>query len=180
MLTSRFSVGLLALAATILTTACTSPQDTTPQETEPTSTESVESAPAESAPDPSESPASEATTADSMTRTGNFVSAEHETTGQVTLNQQEGASTLVFDQSFSTSNGPDLVVVLHRSANVVGETTPPAYPLTEADYVVVAPLKSTEGTQEYTIPAEIDLNAFQSVAVWCQEFNATFGAAPLQ
>jgi hypothetical protein len=87
---------------------------------------------------------------------------------------------LVFDEAFSTSDGPDLVVVLHRSANLVAESTPPAYPLNEADYVVIAPLTSTTGTQEYVIPAEIDLSAFESVAIWCQAFNATFGAATLQ
>ncbi|MGF1460759.1 MAG: DM13 domain-containing protein [Leptolyngbyaceae cyanobacterium] len=115
-----------------------------------------------------------------VARTGTFASAEHETTGRAELVSTNGQQTLKFDGAFATSDGPDLVVVLHRSANVIGESTPPAYPLNEADYVVIAPLMAISGAQEYVVPAEIDLTEFESVAVWCQAFNATFGAATLQ
>lgn len=109
-----------------------------------------------------------------------FASAEHETTGNVELTNQDGQTPLVFDETFATSDGPDLVVVLHRSANLIAESTPPAYPIEADDYVVIAPLTAIDGRQEYIVPAEIDLAEFESVAVWCQQFNATFGAAPLQ
>ena len=92
---------------------------------------------------------------------------------------QDGGQTLRFDERFSTSDGPDLVVILHRSATILEDTTPPAYPLVEGDYVVLAPLAATNGAQEYVIPANVDPEDYQSVAVWCQAFNATFGAAVL-
>jgi hypothetical protein len=181
MLTDRLTLGFLTLAATVLTTACT-PSPTVSTDSEPPSTASTQ---AEVAPTPA--PATiETDTADGVaqtapeTRSGSFESAEHETVGEVELVRGNGQSTLVFDGTFSTSDGPDLVVVLHRSANVIAESTPPAYPLAEADYIVIAPLTSITGTQEYVIPAEIDLSAFASVAIWCQAFNATFGVAPLQ
>ena len=165
MLTSRLTLGLLTLVATVLATACT-PSTPVSTEPEPTPTASTQ---AEATPTTPATPEPETPDA-----------TEHETLGRVDLVSDNGQSKLVFDEAFSTSDGPDLVVVLHRSANVVAESTPPAYPLNEADYVVIAPLSSITGTQEYVIPAEIDLSAFESVAIWCQAFNATFGAATLQ
>lgn len=190
---SRFTLTLLMVAATGLTTAC-NPSQPPPPEPDAVTPETVQPiedaapttdsgadpadaaapATASGAETPAESPVA------SVTRTGAFASAEHETTGGAELISQGGQTTLVFDDNFATSNGPDLVVVLHRSANLIAETTPPAYPLNEDDYVVIAPLTTVSGRQEYVIPAEIDLAAFEAVAVWCQQFNATFGAAPLQ
>lgn len=175
MLMSRLTLGALTLFATLLATACM-----------PSTTEAPE--PAAASPEvtqaePPATPDPEPTTdlpEGPTTRTGTFASAEHATSGRVELTSQNGQQILVFDQSFATADGPDLVVVLHRSANVIAASTPPAYPLNEEDYVVIAPLAATTGAQEYVVPAEIDLTAFQSVAVWCQAFNATFGAAPLQ
>lgn len=167
---ARLSLTLLMVTTALFAAACNPA---------PTTTESadVEAAPTLEA----EAPTTDAGSSDSSTtRQGMFASAEHDTTGNIELISQDGQTTLVFDENFATSNGPDLVVVLHRSANLIAETTPPAYPLDEEDYVVIAPLTATNGRQEYAVPAEIDLAAFEAVAVWCQQFNATFGAAPLQ
>ena len=175
---SRLSLTFLILATTVLATAC-NPSQTASTETDSATVDAAPTTEAAPATDPTPEPTAAPIEA-SITRTGAFASAEHETTGNVELTSQNGQATLVFDETFATSNGPDLVVVLHRSANLIAETTPPAYPLNEEDYVVIAPLTATNGRQEYAVPAEIDLTAFEAVAVWCQEFNATFGAAPLQ
>jgi hypothetical protein len=173
MLFSRLTLSGLILVVTMLVNGCTSPAPSTPEAEAPTATETVEAAPAEPETNPTDASAP-------ITLTGAFAAAEHETTGNVTLISENGRQTLTFDEAFATSDGPDLVVVLHRSANVIAESEPPAHPLDEADYVVIAPLTSPTGAQEYVVPAEIDLSAFESVAIWCQAFNATFGAAPLQ
>lgn len=176
MMIARLSLTFLMVTTALLAAAC-NPSQTTADSAD------VEAAPTLEAEAPTTDSGSETTAGSiesSATRQGVFASAEHETTGSVELISQDGEATLVFDDSFSTSNGPDLVVVLHRSANLIAETTPPAYPLNEEDYVVIAPLTATNGRQEYAVPAEIDLTAFEAVAVWCQQFNATFGAAPLQ
>lgn len=113
-------------------------------------------------------------------KSGTFVSGEHTTQGTVRITQKEGSSFIELDQSFKTStSGPDLVVVLHRSNNVIGSTKPPAYSLKKGDYIVIAPLKKYSGTQNYLIPNNINLAAYKSVAIWCRQFNATFGAASL-
>lgn len=113
--------------------------------------------------------------------TGNFVAGEHPTKGSVQIINQNGKRFLQLDRQFETStSGPDLVVVLHRSANVLGETKPPAYALQQGSYVILAPLKQFNGAQTYEIPADVNLDDYKSAAIWCRRFNATFGAASLK
>ncbi|MBE7385927.1 MAG: DM13 domain-containing protein [Leptolyngbya sp. SIO1E4] len=181
MLRFHVTAGLLALTVTLLA-ACTPSQSDTAVEPPPAAPEEAQAPDSEdntASDTPATPPPPEAPAAPTTSRTGTFVSAEHETQGSATLTTQDGVQTLVFDEPFATSDGPDLVVVLHRSATVLDETPPPAYPLTEGDYVVLAPLTATTGSQEYVIPADVNAEEYQSVAIWCQEFNATFGAAAL-
>ena len=113
-------------------------------------------------------------------RSGSFVAGEHPTQGLARIVTRNGQSVLELDQNFKTSEmGPDLVVVLHRSSDVLGSTTPPAYPLKKDDYTFVAPLQKFSGAQQYPIPETVKVSDYQSVAIWCRKFNATFGAAKL-
>ncbi len=112
-----------------------------------------------------------------QTRRGNFVNAEHPTRGVATISNRNGQNVIEFDSSFRTDSGPDLFVILHRSNDIVGTSRPPAYPINEGDYIAIAPLKSTTGQQTYPLPSNINPSEYRSVAVWCRQFNATFGAA---
>lgn len=146
-----------------------------------------------SSPQPSESPAAQATespvaqsddagsaTAD-VIKSGSFASGEHPTQGTAQLVRQENGVVLQLDANFQTStSGPDLVVALHRSEDVLDSTEPPAYPLVEGDYAVLAPLQNYSGAQVYAIPNDINLEDYRSAVIWCRQFNATFGAAALQ
>ncbi|PMB44600.1 electron transfer protein with DM13 domain protein [Fischerella thermalis CCMEE 5205] len=115
-----------------------------------------------------------------VTKSGKFVSGEHTTQGTVRITNKEGKSFVELDQSFKTSeSGPDLVVILHRSDNILNSTKPPSYPLKEGDYIVIAPLQKYSGTQTYSIPNNVNLADYKSVAIWCRKFNATFGVANL-
>jgi Electron transfer DM13 len=111
---------------------------------------------------------------------GNFVSAEQETQGKVSITTKNGQSFLDIDNSFKTSNlAPDLVVILHRSDNVIASTKPPSYSLNKGDYIILGPLKKFSGAQSYAIPNNINLTDYKSAGIWCRKFNATFGAAKL-
>lgn len=110
---------------------------------------------------------------------GNFQPAEHPTTGTARLVRENDQHYLEFDSSFKTDSGPDLFVVLHRSNDVVGTAEPPAYGLKEGEYLTLAPLQNVSGAQRYLIPEGVDLSEYQSVAIWCRQFNVTFGAASL-
>ncbi|MEO0489103.1 MAG: DM13 domain-containing protein, partial [Cyanobacteria bacterium J06659_2] len=41
------------------------------------------------------------------------------------------------------------------------------------------PLESFDGAQRYAIPETVDVDAFNSVVIWCEEFNVTFGYAAI-
>ena len=107
-------------------------------------------------------------------KSGTFVAAEHPTKGTARIMMENGKKYIEFDESFKSDEGPDLKVILHRSDSV------PVSGVKEQDYVLIAPLKQTSGAQRYEIPDNVNLSNYRSVAIWCQQFNATFGYAPLK
>ncbi|MFE4106772.1 DM13 domain-containing protein [Almyronema epifaneia] len=100
------------------------------------------------------------------------VDRSHPTTGSFRIVTENGQQYLEFDQQFSTGGGPDVEVILYRSA-----TIPTA--IAEADYVKLDQLQRLRGSQRYSIPADIDLDEYGSVGIWCRTFNITFGYAAL-
>ena len=103
----------------------------------------------------------------------NFVSVGSKTTnGQIRIINENGQRYIEFDQSFVTDRGPDLKVILHRNPSVRSQ-------IRENNYLEIAPLQSFRGTQRYLIPQEVDLSQYSSVAIWCRQFNVTFGYAEL-
>ena len=107
------------------------------------------------------------------TETNNFVSVgRKKTNGQIKIINENGNRYIEFDQSFVTDNGPDLKIILHRNKSVSSR-------IRESDYIEIAPLQSFSGTQRYLIPDEVDLSQYSSVAIWCRQFNVTFGYAEL-
>jgi Electron transfer DM13 len=108
-----------------------------------------------------------------VAESGTFKAGEHPTKGTVRVITEKGKRFLEFDGNFKTDNGPDLFVILHRS------DAPPESGVKEKDYVKIARLQKTSGTQRYAVPENVNLADFKSVAIWCRAFNATFGYAPL-
>ncbi|PHM10053.1 DM13 domain-containing protein [Nostoc sp. 'Peltigera malacea cyanobiont' DB3992] len=128
----------------------------------------------------SPSPAKSLTPSVQSQKSGTFVSGEQTTEGRVSITTKDSKSFLELGESFKTSeSGPDLVVILHRSDNVIASTKPPAYSLKNGDYIILASLKKYSGAQTYSIPNNINLADYKSAAIWCRKFNATFGAAKL-
>jgi hypothetical protein len=107
-------------------------------------------------------------------KSGNFIAAEHPTEGTARIITENGRRYLEFDQAFMSDMGPDLYVILHRAASL------PKGGLKEQDYISLGRLQKLNGPQRYTIPQDISLADYRSVAIWCRQFNATFGYAPLQ
>lgn len=106
------------------------------------------------------------------TAIGSFRAAEHPTQGNARIVNRNGKRFVEFNEEFKTDNGPDLYVILHRNATVPDG-------IKEKDYVQLARLQKTNGVQRYAIPDNVKLGDFKSVAIWCRQFNATFGYAPL-
>ncbi len=103
--------------------------------------------------------------------TGAFVSVEHSTTGNISIVTEGKQRYLVLDQGFTTSEGPDLFVILHQSAK------PKSYG--KNSYVSLGKLQKITGTQRYAIPANLNLKSFKTAVIWCRQFSATFAYAPL-
>ena len=115
----------------------------------------------------------------STLKSGDFVSGNHPTSGGVRIFSENGKKYLEFEDNFKTDAGPDLFVILHVSDDVIGSTAAPTHSIEEGDYVNLASLQEVSGTQRYEIPDTVELDKYGSVAVWCRQFNVTFGAAQL-
>lgn len=107
-------------------------------------------------------------------QSGIFQTGEHPTTGNVRVITEQGTRYLEFDQNFKTVKGPDLFVILYKDSTV------PIYGIKDKDYAQIARLQKLSGVQRYVIPNNVKLADYKSVAVWCHQFNATFGYAPLK
>jgi hypothetical protein len=105
--------------------------------------------------------------------TGTFKNGEHPTQGKVSITTEQGKRYLEFDGNFKTDNGPDLFVILHRS------DAPALSGIKEKDYMNIARLQKISGNQRYALPDNVKLEEFKSVAIWCRQFNVTFGYATL-
>lgn len=105
-------------------------------------------------------------------RSGTFIKGEKETEGKASIMTENDQTYLVLDDGFKTGDGPDVFVLLHK------ETVPENY--TDSDYLNLGMMEETSGMQRYAIPAGTNLDDFQSVVIWCRQFNATFGYAPLE
>ncbi|MGY1815606.1 DM13 domain-containing protein [Blastococcus sp. SYSU D00820] len=121
--------------------------------------------------DPTASPAPPAEPVDLAT--GTFVSREHETVGTARVVQLPDGQVIVRLEGFETSNGPALYVYLSQNgAN--GEEA--AF---DDEYVDLGALKGNIGDQNYVVPPGVDATGYTSVVIWCDRFDAAFGAADL-
>lgn len=160
-----------SIALLLLLASCT------PTPSSNTSTNN-DSTPSSTATPTTTSPASP-TEPKSSGRSGSFVAGEHPTEGRVSIINENGKNFIELDQSFKTDKGPDLFVVLHRSKDILKASNPPSYPIKEGEYINISPLRNVSGTQRYEIPSNVTLSDYNSVAIWCRQFNVTFGTAAL-
>jgi hypothetical protein len=106
---------------------------------------------------------------------GTFISHEHGTSGTVRVLQLADGSRVLRLENLDTSNGPDLKVVL-SDAPVTDDGW---HVFDDNEHVKLGNLKGNKGSQNYAIPADVDLRVLHSVSIWCDRFNVSFGAAEL-
>lgn len=105
---------------------------------------------------------------------GRFHSNAHATTGQAAIYRLADGRRVLRLTDFATSNGPDVRVYLVAAADVQDEDS-----AKRAGFVDLGALKGNMGSQNYDVPAELDLARYQAVSIWCRRFSVNFGAAPL-
>jgi hypothetical protein len=108
---------------------------------------------------------------------GTFISHEHTTTGSVQILLLPDGSRTLRIENLDTSNGPDLRVWLTDAPVIEGRDGWGVFD--DGAWVDLGPLKGNQGSQNYAIPADVDLAALTSVSIWCDRFNVSFGAAAL-
>jgi hypothetical protein len=106
---------------------------------------------------------------------GMFHSVAHQTKGDAGIYELPGGKRILRLTNFETSNGPDVRVYLVAAPDATDNAT-----VKNAGFIEVGPLKGNEGDQNYDVPAEVDLNKYQAVTIWCRRFGVNFATAPLK
>lgn len=109
--------------------------------------------------------------------TGTFHGKVHSTSGRATIYQEADGKLVLRLTNFKTSNGPDVHVVLIAAMDAADDAN---FLKSNTERVELGLLKGNEGDQNYNIPGGTDLTKFQTVSIYCERFNANFGAAPLE
>ena len=109
--------------------------------------------------------------------TGTFHGKVHQTSGRATVYQEADGKLVLRLTDFKTSNGPDVHVILIAAKDADDDAN---FLKSDTTRVELGMLKGNEGDQNYEIPKGTDLSEFQTVSIYCERFNANFGAAPLQ
>jgi len=108
--------------------------------------------------------------------TGTFHGKVHSTSGRATIYRGEDCKLILRLTNFKTSNGPDVHVILIAAKDADDDAN---FLKSSTGRVELGKLKGNEGDQNYEVPAGTDLTKFQTVSIYCERFNANFGAAPL-
>ena len=103
-----------------------------------------------------------------------WISLGHPGSGTVLVYRQPDGSHVVRFEDLEVSNGPDLLVIL-SAAPLVDDRN--AY--SQVEYLSLGDLKGNIGNQNYVVPAEVNLDDYQTVAIWCRRFDYTFNAADI-
>jgi hypothetical protein len=103
---------------------------------------------------------------------GRFESVRHDAQGRAQAIELARGGRVLTLTSFEVDNGPDLRVYL-----VAGPGT------TEGDvddFEDLGGLKGNVGNQQYELPADLDLDRYSTVVIWCRAFSVLFARAPLE
>jgi len=101
-------------------------------------------------------------------------SSSYSGSGRAAIYRLPDGSHVLRLEEFSVTNGPDLYVLL---ANHPDPATSDA--LHSQTTVELERLKGNRGSQNYLIPASVDLASLGSVIIYCKAFSVIFSVAPL-
>jgi len=109
--------------------------------------------------------------------TGKLEGKVHPTSGRATIYKFSDGKQYLRLSDFTTSNGPDVHVLLVRAEDkALGQEIAKG----DLDGVELGSLEENQGDQNYDLPATADLNQYQAVAIYCERFHAIFAVARLE
>ncbi|MDP2621317.1 MAG: DM13 domain-containing protein [Hyphomicrobiales bacterium] len=100
--------------------------------------------------------------------------AVHRGAGTATVYESATGARVLRLSDFSVTNGPDLKVWLVAAKNPATSAD-----VTGGDWRALGPLKGNIGDQTYPIPADLNLDDYGAVVIWCEQFSVLFAAADL-
>ncbi|MFC5730201.1 MULTISPECIES: DM13 domain-containing protein [Nocardioides] len=112
---------------------------------------------------------------------GEFIDAEHGTSGEAIIYRRSDGTRFLRLQGLDTSNGPDLHVWITDQESGGGcDGCFDSWGIyDDGDYVRLGALKGNQGNQSYEIPEGAELGGMRSVVIWCDQFNVAFGTAAI-
>lgn len=105
---------------------------------------------------------------------GMFRGVAHDARGTATIYKFADNKRVLRFTDFETSNGPDLNVYLVAAEDAKDNET-----VTKAGFIQLGSIKGNKGDQNYDVPADLDLNKYKAVTIWCRRFGVNFATAPL-
>jgi|APTNR8051073442_1049403.scaffolds.fasta_scaffold12901_2 hypothetical protein len=97
-----------------------------------------------------------------------WISRDHQTTGEVFLTADENGNRYVRFENLATDNGPDLKVYIAKSMS--SDNSP-------IDFIDLGELKANKGDANYLIPADVNIEEYNHVVIWCKRFSSNFADA---
>lgn len=105
---------------------------------------------------------------------GDFYDVEKNGKGTARLYQLADGTRALRFEDLEVNQNTDLFVWLNTAANPKTSSDAVA-----GDYWVLGNLKSTVGSQNYVIPADIPVDRVRSIVIWCQPVAIAYAAAAL-
>jgi hypothetical protein len=109
--------------------------------------------------------------------TGLLAGKAHPTSGRATIYKAPDGKQYLRLSDFSTSNGPDVHVLLAQSAD---PSLTQDIVKGQLDSVELGALKGNQGDQNYDLPPSVDLQKYNAAVIYCERFHAVFGVAKLE
>lgn len=108
--------------------------------------------------------------------TGLLAGRAHPASGRASIYQTPDGKRDLRLTDFTTSNGPDVHVVLAQSAD---ESLKQDFVKGQLNSIELGVLKANQGNQNYDLPDSADLSRYDTVVIYCERFHAVFGVAKL-
>ena len=108
------------------------------------------------------------TTVTAFAGSGSFKGlSNHSASGGVSVEKRGDTYVIVLDKSFTFDGAPDPRIAFGNDGKFAKNT----------DF---KPLKSNNGSQEYSVPKNIDVSKFSEVHIWCRQYSVGLAVARLK
>jgi hypothetical protein len=108
--------------------------------------------------------------------TGAFHSYARDTSGRATVYQQSNGGRVLTLSNFSTSNEPVLKVILLDGSSIANSQN---FTLGDSNGRDIGEIKANQAERSYALPADVDIDRFNTVAIYSAGLHAVVGRAKL-